>query len=1081
MIRLAAWSVFSVLAALGGPVRGQDWPAYMHDNFRSGVTEAQLELPLKEAWSFQPLHPPAPAWGEPAKQDFYHSHFDLRAPETYDLAFHVVAGAGAIYFGSSSQDKVYALDAASGAIRWTFFTEGPIRFAPAFFDGRLYVGSDDGCVYCLSAADGSLAWKCRVAPEERMIPGNGRMISLWPIRTGLVVDEGIVYCTAGLFPEQGTYLAALDARTGSVKYRQRVEASPQGYILASRQRLYVPTGRTNPAVFSREEGKPEGQLSSAGGAYAVLAEDVLVTGPGRGPKELQASDVQTKDTIATFGGLRMVVRGSVAYMQSERQLAAFDRGRYLQLSRERTQLQRKRDALKKSLDKMPKEQPEAEQARRQIEELSAPIGRLDAQMKACYLWTVDCRHPYAMIVAGGTLFVGGDNEVAAINSENGEVVWAGAVEGKAFGLSVANGALHVSTDTGHVHCFHHSAPAEPKRIAEEVRANPYPQDGLTQRYEEAADYIARQIPGPRGYCLVLDSGDGRLAYELARRTPLEIIGVEPDADRASEARKLLDEAGLYGRVTIHHHAGGELPYTSYFANVIVSDGMVRGGRCPDYQREMTRILRPCGGMLALGVPADADSESRMRKWGEAVWPQWQVAGSGGLTWGRVRRAGLDGSGEWTHAYAEPGNSACSGDKLIQGRLAPQWFGEPGPRDMIDRHHRNIAPLAKDGRLFAPGDCVVFAVDAYNGTILWRLDVPNSRRLGAFLDSGSMAVDEHRLYVAVEDKCRAYDVRDGRSDAAFTMPQLIGGEPHDWGYVAYQDSILLGSACKRDASYTQTSRAADEALWYRNMKLVTSDYLFAKDKRDDSPLWTYRDGIVLNTTIVMGAGRIYFMETHSPAALADKTGRMPVTTLFAGGDQYLIALEQGTGRIAFRKKIDVGHFEEPVYLNFGQGVLLLSGSRLVDKSIWYYYDAFDAGTGAELWHASHNSELAIDGGHGEYNRCPTIVGDVAYAWPYAYALRSGARIEGWKFDRRGHGCGGVSASARCLFWRGGNPWMYDLGPDGGPMRLNSVSRPGCWINMIPAGGLVLIPEASSGCTCGFSLQTSLAYIPERSLK
>jgi len=56
-------------------------------------------------------------------------------------------------------------------------------------------------------------------------------------------------------------------------------------------------------------------------------------------------------------------------------------------------------------------------------------------------------------------------------------------------------------------------------------------------------------------------------------------------------------------------------------------------------------------------------------------------------------------------------------------------------------------------------------------------------------------------------------------------------------------------------------------------------------------------------------------------------------------------------------------------------------------------------------------------------------------------------------------------------------MYDLGLGGGPARLNQVTRPGCWINMIPAGGLILIPEASSGCTCGFSLQTSLAYIPE----
>jgi hypothetical protein len=60
-------------------------------------------------------------------------------------------------------------------------------------------------------------------------------------------------------------------------------------------------------------------------------------------------------------------------------------------------------------------------------------------------------------------------------------------------------------------------------------------------------------------------------------------------------------------------------------------------------------------------------------------------------------------------------------------------------------------------------------------------------------------------------------------------------------------------------------------------------------------------------------------------------------------------------------------------------------------------------------------------------------------------------------------------------------MYELGPQGGPTRFNTVSRPGCWINMIPAGGLVLIPEASSGCTCGFSLQTSVAYIPQNALE
>jgi hypothetical protein len=33
-----------------------------------------------------------------------------------------------------------------------------------------------------------------------------------------------------------------------------------------------------------------------------------------------------------------------------------------------------------------------------------------------------------------------------------------------------------------------------------------------------------------------------------------------------------------------------------------------------------------------------------------------------------------------------------------------------------------------------------------------------------------------------------------------------------------------------------------------------------------------------------------------------------------------------------------------------------------------------------------------------------------------------------------------------------------------------------MSIIPAGGLVLMPEASSGCTCGFALQGSVVLAP-----
>ena len=80
-----------------------------------------------------------------------------------------------------------------------------------------------------------------------------------------------------------------------------------------------------------------------------------------------------------------------------------------------------------------------------------------------------------------------------------------------------------------------------------------------------------------------------------------------------------------------------------------------------------------------------------------------------------------------------------------------------------------------------------------------------------------------------------------------------------------------------------------------------------------------------------------------------------------------------------------------------------------------------------------------------------------------------------FARGGHGCGTLSACRSGLFFRAGNPAMCDP-VTGEKIRLTHVTRPGCWINIIPAGGLILIPEASSGCTCNFGVQTSLALIP-----
>ena len=45
----------------------------------------------------------------------------------------------------------------------------------------------------------------------------------------------------------------------------------------------------------------------------------------------------------------------------------------------------------------------------------------------------------------------------------------------------------------------------------------------------------------------------------------------------------------------------------------------------------------------------------------------------------------------------------------------------------------------------------------------------------------------------------------------------------------------------------------------------------------------------------------------------------------------------------------------------------------------------------------------------------------------------------------------------------------------------AQRPGCWINFIPAGGLLLMPEASAGCMCPFPNMCSVVFKPTQTNK
>lgn len=450
--RTSFW-IFLILSIPSQTLAGS-WPTHRSDTSRSGVTQEQLEFPLKEAWVFESKYPPQPAWSGPARRDGWHKTENLKPRVIFDWAYHVVADENSLYFGSSADDKIYCLDAETGTERWSFFTDGPVRLAPTLDNGKVYVGSDDGKVYCLSAPDGSLVWKYNAAPEDYFIAGNGRVVSKWPVRTGVLIRDGIAYFGSGLFKWEGVYLCALDAANGNEIWKNKVDnLTPQGYLLASRERLYFPNSRGAPLVFNRGDGGFLHQVGGSGGTFCLLTGDMLVYGPGK-VGTLDAFPEGSNDQLATFQGNQMIVTPDVSFLHTDRDIRALDRANFTRLKTVVTKMGNKINSIEKELRKIEdKESAEAKNLQADIEESRATMVEAETQLKDTLLWERELNDPYSLILGGGTLFAGGTNEAVAIGAENGETIWSHPVKGRALDLAIAGKRLYVSTDQGKIHCF----------------------------------------------------------------------------------------------------------------------------------------------------------------------------------------------------------------------------------------------------------------------------------------------------------------------------------------------------------------------------------------------------------------------------------------------------------------------------------------------------------------------------------------------------------------------------------------------------------------------------------------------------
>ena len=902
----------------------RDWPTFGHDNHRSRRAGSQPALPLHLAWHRR-IHPgPQPAWPPPAQQDFWNRKQNLKPRVGFDRCFEPVVANGKVYLGSSSDDQLYCFDLASGEKLWNFSVEAPIRLAPTVADDKVLFGSDDGGVYCLDAETGHEIW--RYKPTANYFPGNGRLVHPQLVRSGIFVEHGKAWFTAGLFPRQGVYLVALDLRDGAILKKTNLSRSPQGYLGRVGGRLYAPTGR------------------NLRGAILELLES------------------EDKDPVI--------------------------------------------------------ERPQ----------LLPPLDR-------------------TAIEAGQLIFAGGTGTVAALSLDEQKLLWDVEIEGTAGSLVLADDHLLVSTEEGDLYCF-----TPQKQAIKEYSI----ETGARQKYDpddQTAKTILTTTGIGQGYGLVLGDDLSDLAIQIGLQTDVQVILGMHDAKKIKQVRDTLLQMNLYGQVTVHDLADKKtLPYTSWLFNVVVVED-AEGDTLPYDLDDIWRVVRPSGGCL---------------------WDLQQMR--------PTYREPLEGAGQWTHLYGNFGNTACSGDQLVQGALVPQWFGLPGPQGMIDRHHRTAAPLYRDGTLYIPGNEKIFGVDAYNGTVRFETAIPGSRRIGVLRDCGPMCAGKDGLFVAVGQQCILLSALDGKQRHHFVVPPAEDNQAREWGLVACDDTLLFGSSVPQGGIRRGHSRASIiEGTHWDFRPIVTSDSLFAFDQDSQKLAWRYAPSnrLILNPTIALGGGRMYFVELHKVDP--QKTpGRVRIDQALDNGVR-VVALDQQTGAVVWKREADYAAIEHHLYGFYADELYITVGSRNQagdsgKQTVWYDIHVRDASGGQTKWETSQDNQTKAGGDHGEQDHHPLIVKDRLYVEPFAYDLNTGQRDYDWGWQR-GHrgGCGTISASNRAFFFRDRNAAMFDL-KSKSHMPVTEVSRPGCWINMIPAGGLLLIPEASSGCTCHYAVQASMAMRP-----
>ncbi len=1016
-------------AAATGP---DDWPMWRGDAGRTAYREADLPDALRLQW-VRRLPPQEPAWKDSGLMQF-------------DRSYLPVVSGGLVFVGSTVSDRLTAYDLETGEERWRFYTGGPVRMAPAADDGRVYVASDDGSLYCLRAADGKLDWRFRGGPSDRRIIGNERIISTWPARGGPVVADGTVYFAAGVWPFMGTFVHALDAKTGRLLWTNDATSftwrrlphygaagssglSAQGHLVVAGDRLIVPGSRLSPAIFDRTSGRflfyadqvtgpyvyAHGRFGFAGGRVFDCRTGcpVVIEGMGRLGRPILADD-------AWYTGAGVLDPASVEIHEKE----------------------------------VPRPHTDEQMTIMTGTVSAAGPGRKGLWLRAGPKLVVETRE--------GVGFIPADSD-----DRRPEPTWEAAVEGDVSDVLAAGDRLLVVTREGAIHCF------GPNETTPRTFDDTQPHGAVRSKaWEDEAAVIVKAADETDGYALVLGLKDGGLVDELLRQTKLHVVAVDADVELAGRLRRRFDDAGFYGRrAAVIAADPSAVEFAPYAAVLVTTEDADRLGASSDagLAAKLFHSVRPYGGVACLSLPA-GKHDAFARTVAEADLENAAVKRAG--RWTVVRREGpLPGAADWLGQNADAGNTRCSRDRRVKAPLGVLWFGNALSNSLVlPRHGEGPVEQVAGGRLVIEGPESLSASDVYTGRLLWTRDFPG---LGKYYDTtkhqrGAHAIGSNyftvpdAVYVAAGTSCHVLDPASGRTRAEFSLP---GGS--EWLFLLVYEDLLIAGA--------EPEVRADNADG-RNPRYNTpasSKRLVVMDRRSGKVLWTRQaDRSFGHYAVAAGQGKVFCFDRLGPEAME----RLKRRGVEPSANPSILALDARTGEVLWQTDRFVG--DRLSYSEEHDVVVAAGALRGADGSVLWERPL----TADYRQHANPGLDSSSNplwwGKWGLMVRDRTIFTQGARSFDLLTGRQrtwsdAGGALHEWRF-RRFHGCGPTAGAYHLLTFRSGCAAYYDLAGDGGTVNLGGF-RSGCTSNLIVADGVLNAPDYTRTCSCAYQNRSSLALV------